>query len=100
MTSAVNKTGEWLKKQIIRQRCLLLVLGKEVRALRQQFKQRQAIIINGRREKVEEDRQQKAQAEARQLKSQEHLTNQILYFGLWQSYEQVDNILSTSHNKE
>ena len=102
VTFDVNKTAEWLKdKPDDEAETLVASARKENGDLRQNLKKRVAIIVN-RSDKIEEDRHQKELAANKKLKLQDDLNNQILYFGLWQSDSQVDNIhvLATIESKQ
>lgn len=97
---AVNKTGKWLKEQPEDKATELVSSArKEVAVIRRNFKNRQEIIKQRRREKLEEARRTKEEQAARELKKLEDITNEIIYYGLWQSTEQVDSMLETIKSK-
>lgn len=74
---------------------------KEVADFRRKFKHRQTIITERSREKLEETRQLKEAEAARKLQKQEEITNEIIFYGLWKSTDQVDRVLDTIEtNKE
>jgi cyanate lyase len=99
---AINKTGKWLKEKTDEKiHELLASARKEVADIRRKFKYRQTVITERRREKLEETRQQKEAEAARKLQKQEEITNEIIFYGLWQSTDQVDRVLDTIEtNKE
>lgn len=97
---SINKTGKWLKEQpddkVVE---LVASARKEVSSIRKKFKHRQAIIVERRREKLEEARRVKEAHELRKVLRQENITTEIIYFGLWQSADQVDSALHTIKSK-
>ena len=58
---AVNRTGDWLKEKSDEEVEILVAKARKEGDLRKQFKQRQTIIINRRRETLEVDRQPRQQ---------------------------------------
>ena len=96
----INKTGEWLNEKSSGEiKRLVSKARKEVHSLRLTFKRRKDIIMQRRREKLEENMRRKEADEARKLQQQEEITEQVIYYGLWQTEEQVDAVLSTIPTK-
>jgi hypothetical protein len=97
---SVNKTGQWLKsKSENTSKALVAAARKDVQNLRKQFKLRHEVIREKRREKIQEDRLLKEAAEAKKVRKQENITNDVILYGLWQSQEQVDTMLATISSK-
>jgi len=66
---------------------------KEGRTTRQNYKERLCAIREKRIETLREKRQQIIKKEADQYKQREQLTSDILFYGLWQFPETVDENL-------
>ena len=91
---SINKTGQWLKEMSEEDsNAIVAAARKEVANIRRQFKQRQTIIKEKRKEKLLEQRRVKEAADARKVQKQEEITNSVIFYGLWQSEEQVDNMV-------
>lgn len=88
---SLNKTGEWLNSLPAEKRELYLDQSrKEGRTARQKYKERLSVIEEKRIETLREKRQQIRKKEEDQYRQREQLTNDILYYGLWQFPETVD----------
>ena len=97
---AANKTGDWLKAKPAEEHNTLIEASRhQVRIMRQKFRYRQNKIKEKRRQKIEEQRRIKAAADAKKVQKLQEITNEVLYHGLWQSPQQVDNLLGTIASK-
>ena len=91
---AFNKTSEWLEnlpqeeKNKILQMCVT-----EGRELRKKFQDKCHIIEETRRKKLEEKKLTLAKKEENLLQQREKQTNDIIYYGLWQSKERLETAL-------
>ena len=91
-----NKTGEWLTgKSEKEQEALLITARKQVPKLRQQFKLRQKKLFETRQALIFEKMKKTEESKTRKLRSLENMTNDIVFYGLWQSEEQIDSELAT-----
>ncbi len=91
-----NKTSEWLEtKSPTDKDKLLAAARKSVKSARREFKARQLAIQEARRLAVAEKLQQAEALRLRRLQKREKQTSDIIFWGLWQSEEQVTNSLLT-----
>lgn len=89
-----NKTSEWLDSLPDQEKHELISKGiSEGRELRAQFKERCHDIVLKRRHILEENKIALAKKEQNLLAQREKQTNEIAYYGLWQSRERVDAAL-------
>ena len=99
-----NKTSQWLAKQSPEVREKLLInaraLGLETR---EKFKEICEQILNKRKQMLQEKQQKIAQKGAKDYETKEHLTNNIIKYGLWQTHETMQdylhNVLETKSEK-
>ena len=99
ITFSLNKTSEWLERkensnEIINQ------CRTEVKPERQRFKQREQFILAKRIEKQQEDFLMKQQLERKRIEKLEKETSDMLYFGLLQSADQIENELRKIDTKK
>ncbi|KAL3867760.1 hypothetical protein ACJMK2_040610, partial [Sinanodonta woodiana] len=98
---AFNKTSEWLQSlPITEKEKLLTECRKEGRQMQAKYKERLKEIEAKRRENLQNKQLalEKKQKRALQVKSKH--TNAILYYGLWQRPDDVENILAELSNTE
>ncbi|KAK3096973.1 hypothetical protein FSP39_005288 [Pinctada imbricata] len=97
---AMNRTSKWLEeKDDETVRTELKEAYKNVEATRKKFKERKEEIVRRKREILQE-KLRKAELD-RPKKEEESLkqTNDILYWGLWQTEDQVDVVLASMNVK-
>ena len=89
---AINKTSEWLEAQDEAARNSIITQSiKDVKALRQLYKERQQEIQCARRENLEKEREENARKERARIEEIEKLSEKIHALGgLWCSAEAVD----------
>lgn len=91
---ANNKTLSWLqeKEQSV-QTTLVRQAIKDGAKLREKFKDRVDIIRQNQRKALDDRRRQVEEQQQRRIEKLENFTNQIIFYGLWQSENQVDAAL-------
>ena len=100
VTFSLNKTNDWLSKQnnILQ---IITESRKEARKERERFKERARVILAKRIEKQEEDFRKKETQERNRVQKLENVTNEMLFYGLWQSPAEVEKELDQiKGNKE
>ena len=86
-----NKTSHWLDSLTEDKRCDILTEARTAgREIRKKFQLRNASIAEKRRQALYQKQKELEEKEARLLKKRESLTTKIIYYGLWQSVEDVD----------
>ena len=98
---ALNKTRKWLEgKDEESMKKELEEAYKNVESTRRKYKERKE-EISRRKQEILQEKLRKAEA-ARQKQEEEALkqTNDVIFWGLWQTEEQVNVMLSTMNNKE
>ena len=97
-----NKTDEWLNNLPVSERNQLIEDSrKEGRKIRHQFKQRLQQIESERLIKLRKKEEEIRLKKIKQLQKKQNMTNDIMYFGLWQSHEQVSqHLMEISKNTE
>ena len=96
-----NKTGKWLESLNPEEREKVIAEARrETPAFRNQFKERQREIENRRKEALEEKKKAIEKKRTKGIKEKENYTNEILYYGLWQNSESVQNRLAELPDKE
>lgn len=90
-----NKTSQWLSSIPTDEKDKLMQDSiKEGREIRYKFKER-IQIINEKRLKAQQEKQKELERiERERLKKAEEMTNDICFYGLWQSEKQVDEGVS------
>ena len=87
-----NKTLKWLESKSEKDKEELLSHArKNVKKMRKKFEERQKMIEEQRKAKLNAARQKSEQIEKQRLKRKEGMTNDILIWGLWQSEADVDS---------
>ncbi|WAR27969.1 LOW QUALITY PROTEIN: hypothetical protein MAR_013673, partial [Mya arenaria] len=95
-----NKTQEWLKnKDEASRKELIDYACKSVEKVRKNFKQRKQQIEQRQRELFAQNIERAQQEEARRVAKLEKFTDKILFYGLWQCEDSVDNNLSLINSK-
>ncbi|CAG2222546.1 unnamed protein product [Mytilus edulis] len=85
-----EQTNEWLNNLPVSERNQLIEDSrKEGRKIRHQFKQRLQQIESERLIKLRKKEEEIRLKKIKQLQKKQNMTNDIMYFGLWQSHEQV-----------
>ena len=93
---SLNKTGDWLKSLSSEETAKLISSArKRARHLRKLFKERSDLIRNQKMEALKEREHEKERKEEKKRLELEHFTQEIQYYGLWQSEREVDEILNT-----
>ncbi|KAK3107360.1 hypothetical protein FSP39_012735 [Pinctada imbricata] len=88
---AYNKTSEWLRSLPIKERDKIIEESRKGgREVRKKFKERLHIIEEKRIEAQQRKQQELQRLEKERLRKAEMMTNDICYYGLWQTAEQVD----------
>ena len=89
---AMNHTYDWLKsKSPAEQREIVNKSRKDIKSLREKYKQRQAEIIEVRRQNLEAERQQKEKREKARLEDLKKLQKDLEKVGgLWTTDQEVD----------
>ena len=99
-----NKTEQWLQnKSKVEIDSLLHDARRQVKFTREKFKTRQKEIHQRRLEMIQEKAKKYEELERKKLKQKENMTNEIIYFGLWQSETEVDQkllLISSKSEKE
>ena len=86
-----NKTEQWLQnKSKVEIDSLLHDARRQVKFTCEKFKTRQKEIHQRRLEMIQEKAKKYEELERKKLKQKENMTNEIIYFGLWQSETEVD----------
>ena len=94
-----NKTQQWLENKSTPEKdSLLCDARKQVKLTREKFKVRQKEIHQRRLQILQEKAKKVEELEQKKLKQKEDMTNDIVYFGLWQS-ENVDLRLASIPTK-
>ena len=93
---AMNHTYDWLKsKSPTEQRDIVNKSRKDLKSLREKYKQRQEEIIEVRQQNLEAERQQKEKREKARLAELQKLQKELEKVGgLWTTYEEVDDGLA------
>ena len=93
---AMNHTYDWLKsKSPAEQREIVNKSRKDVKSLHEKYKQRQAEIIEVRRQNLEAERQQKEKREKARMADLKKLQKELEKVGgLWTTDEEVDEGLA------
>ncbi|WAR22590.1 hypothetical protein MAR_016564 [Mya arenaria] len=95
-----NKTQEWLKnKDEASRKELIDYACKSVEKVRKNFKQRKQQNEQRQRELLAQSIERAEQEEARRVAKLEKFTDKILFYGLWQSEDSVDDNLSLINSK-
>lgn len=82
----LNKTRDWISKKSVDERHHLLVQArKDARTIKQQYQQRRQTIIQKRNEILKEKLKKEEQKRHKQTEEKELMTQDIVYYGLWQS---------------
>lgn len=95
---SLNKTSEWLQSKD-NQTEIIEQCRSEVSVERKRFKQRESVILAKRIEKQEEDFRKKQELERKRIERLEKETTDMLYYGLWQTKEQMESELSKISSK-
>lgn len=96
-----NKTAEWLNTLPEGEKNKMISKSiSEGRELRTQFKERCNDIVEKRRQILEEKKIALAKKEQNLLTQREKQTNEIAYYGLWQSRGRVDAALGEIDNEK
>ena len=92
---ALNKTGAWLDAQTEADRNQIVMNAqKDVKLMRQKYKERRIEIQNARRESLEKERLEKERKEKARVEESEKLCRKIeAHGGLWCSEQAVDDCL-------
>ena len=94
LTFAQNKTLQWLQqKTAVEQQLLLKSARQGVVSIREKFKSRQQNIREARQAKLREEKLAQEMKLAKSLRDRELETNDVIYWGLWQTVEQIDDSL-------
>ncbi|KAH3832615.1 hypothetical protein DPMN_105907 [Dreissena polymorpha] len=99
ITFLLNKTSEWLSKQegaleMVRQS------SQEVRCEREKFRAREKEIRTKREIKQHEEMEKKEVIEMKRIEKLEIETNQMMFYGLWQTVNQVNNEIAQLHSQK
>ena len=95
-----NKTQQWLENKSTPEKdSLLCDARKQVKLTREKFKVRQKEIHQRRLQILQEKAKKVEELEQKKLKQKEDMTNDIVYFGLWQSENEVDLRLASIPTK-
>ena len=93
---ANNKTLQWLQSKDSGDRARLLTeASKERKAVHIAFKARQRAIEDSQRATVEAKIRKQEAATQQRLKLQQQYTANIIHYGLWQTPDEVDNMLAS-----
>ena len=90
-----NHTLEWLQMKPHEVARLLSEASKAVRKTRKCFKERQQSIQKARRAAVAEIMRKQEELTLKRLRKKEQQTADIVYWGLWQTEQQVDDALAS-----
>ena len=92
---AYNKTGEWLESLSATTREEVIDQARRsTREFKRKFKERQVAIENQRKEALAEKKRAIEKKLGKDLKEKGDYTSQIIYYGLWQTSDEVKNKLS------
>ncbi|KAH3835899.1 hypothetical protein DPMN_109267 [Dreissena polymorpha] len=99
ITFSLNRTSEWLLKQegaleMVRQS------RQEVRCEREKFRAREKEIRTKREIKHREEIEKKEVIEKKRIEKLEIETNQMMFYGLWQTKNQVNNEIAQLHSQK
>ena len=98
-----NHTLEWLKSKSKAEKSIILFEARKgVKPARAAFKKRQQEIQEERIKSIKEKMKKAEEIKKKALQLKEKRTTDIIYWGLWQTEEQVDNVLesiTTNHEK-
>lgn len=98
---AFNKTSEWLRKLPPYEREKIIANsrkgGREIRKL---FKDRLQEIENKRLEAQRRKQMELERLEKERIKRAEEMTNDVCYYGLWQSQQQVEEVMGRLRNEK
>ncbi len=91
---AMNKTGQWLENlDPAEKETLLSSVHKEKRKYRELFKDHSRLIAEDRKRRLQEKTDALQAKRVRLANMREDLTTKIIYYGLWQSDEQMEAVL-------
>lgn len=91
-----NKTMDWLNRKEENERnALIQAASNKLSKYKKTYKSRLQEINDRKREKLQERIRVKEQQEREKLRKMTEYTNGIMRHGLWQSEEEVDNMLSS-----
>lgn len=98
---AFNKTSEWLKKLPLEERERTIEISRKGgREIRKMFKDRLKEIENKRLEAQRKKQLELERLEKERIRKEEEITNNVCYYGLWQSPEQVDEGMGRINNEK
>ncbi|XP_041452431.1 uncharacterized protein LOC121405570 [Lytechinus variegatus] len=93
---SLNKTGDWLKALSPQEADdIICSARKRARTLRSLFKERSEAIKQEKMKALEERERERERKEEKRRLDLEHFTQEINYYGLWQSEREVDEMLNT-----
>jgi hypothetical protein len=96
---ANNRTLQWLNSKDENERDQLIKeASKSVKSLKQTYKARVHEIETNRRITIQEKIQKNENLERKRLQKQENSTKEIIHHGLWQSENEVDNMIESYEN--
>ena len=91
---SLNKTTDWLKEKSQDDRNGLIMRAmSDAKHLRKEYQLRCQSIIALRREKLKGKIEKEMNRKLKKVEEKEKLTEEIVYFGLWQTSERVDSSL-------
>ncbi|XP_072170908.1 uncharacterized protein [Diadema setosum] len=93
---SLNKTSEWLKSLPDQEaKKLISTARKHSRKLKAQFKERVESIRQQKREAMKEKEREKQRREEKRQADLEFYTQEIQYYGLWQSEREVEEMVNS-----
>lgn len=91
-----NKTSEWFRSKSEAEKVKIMEEArKNAPKYRKHYHQRISAIAEGREKQQLQKQREKEEAERKQLVMNEKITSDIISYGLWQSEEQANAILTT-----
>lgn len=98
---SMNKTMKWIQSKDEKEMNQILDEAyKNVEKMREKFSERKQEIVRGKYEILQEKMKKVEEAKLREQKNMLLQTNDILYWGLWQTTDQVENILKPMKEKD
>ena len=98
---STNKTSKWLAQQTLQKRESLLASARKLApAHRAEFKERLLMIEQQRRAMLQKKQDDIRMKEQKVLQEKEKLTSEIVLIGLWQTKDDVEQLLRLKSEKK
>nr|XP_054765133.1 uncharacterized protein LOC129271907 [Lytechinus pictus] len=97
---ALNKTGQWInmKEESDRQR-LIKEARKDARKMKKVYQERREAIVQKRNDLLKEKLRKEEERKEKQVREKELMTQDIIFYGLWQSRDQVEQSMLSIKSK-